>query len=186
MGADLYIEPMHEKNCKALAPVWNKVIKERDAMSDIHGRDSDKCKVAQEKVEEIFALMNGPEFCFRDSYNCFSTLNAFNLSWWNDFPCNEIAFPKFQNGSPEVPTGVKPEALKAFIARLEAATEVTTEYDPKQWKHSNWNDKGNVTKTIFKREVIPYWKEDREKLLRFLKTALAVTESGDGYLVASC
>jgi hypothetical protein len=49
------------------------------------GSSDHKCEQEEvERINALNALMYGPAFYFRGSYNCFSMLNAFGLSWWTD------------------------------------------------------------------------------------------------------
>jgi len=81
MGADLYIEAVHEPIEKKCRPLFQKAVTERNrlgALGDKKGEES-----AQKRVDRLYKRMFSKGY-FRDSYNHSSVLWRMKLSWWKD------------------------------------------------------------------------------------------------------
>jgi hypothetical protein len=154
MGADLYIEPLHSKHCKSFEPLWRDTIEKRDAAWKLYGQDSEPGKAAQAKVWEVSGKMYPPELYFRDSYNCFSVLRPFGLSWWRDV-------------SPMCSRGHLSKAKARELAERLKQASLVCEWNPAEWKHASFNG-SPVTQEIFESKVKPNWLEERDALVRFL------------------
>jgi hypothetical protein len=152
MGADLYIEPNYTRNRQGLEQLWKEALIRRDQCAQAGG--DPKCE--QEEVERINALMYGPEIYFRDSYNCFSMLNAFGLSWWTDIA-------KLQNQR-----GIISKAKARKLAESLRGREVDQAYDPRNWQYARSDMGGPVTREVFEAKLKPYWYERRDEFVRFL------------------
>ena len=79
MGADLYIEKIHDALMRKYEPLFEAAVKKRDALS----AKSPKALKAQEEVTKYYDLMYSEGY-FRDSYNATNVLNRLGLSWWTD------------------------------------------------------------------------------------------------------
>lgn len=76
MGADLYIEKIHQPLLEKYQPLFDEAVRQRDALP----RDSKEAKAAQRKVTRYYDLMYSDGY-FRDSYNVTSVLWRLGLSW---------------------------------------------------------------------------------------------------------
>jgi len=81
MGADLYLMSLNKKVQEKYEPLFNEAVKERDLISE---ENQERKKDAQKKVSKYYDLMYSQGY-FRDSYNAWSLLWQYDLSWWDDF-----------------------------------------------------------------------------------------------------
>jgi hypothetical protein len=79
MGADLYINPIFQRQREEWEPEFHKANKLRDSLP----RGSAEYQKAQARAEECFEKMCERGY-FRDPYNDHDLLWKFNLSWWED------------------------------------------------------------------------------------------------------
>lgn len=77
MGADLYTLKTYPKNRDKYEPIFNKAVKEREALP----RDSAEHAEAQKRVTEAYENMHSVGY-FRDSYNDSDLMWKYDLSWW--------------------------------------------------------------------------------------------------------
>lgn len=152
MGADLYIEPNFTRNREGLEQLCEDALIKRDQCAK-EGRDHSR---EQEELERINALMHGPEVYFRDAYNCFSMLNAFGLSWWQD-----IARLRNQR---EIISKAKARKL---AERLRGSQAVRA-YNPSDWQDAKSDAGGAITPEVFEHDLKPYWRKRRDKFVSFL------------------
>ena len=78
MGADLYLDSLHEPQCGRYAPLVEKWVRKRDRAQTATQREE-----AQRQVARYYDKMYERGY-FRDSYNASSLLWLFDLSWWAD------------------------------------------------------------------------------------------------------
>jgi hypothetical protein len=79
MGADLYINPIFQRQRQEWEPEFHKA-------NDLRGslpRGSAEYQKAQARADECFEKMYERGY-FRDRYNDHDLLWKFNLSWWDD------------------------------------------------------------------------------------------------------
>ena len=81
MGADLYIEKIHDPLIAKYEPLFTAAVKRRDSLPP----KSRAAKAAQREVTKYYDLMYSQGY-FRDSYNVTNVLNRLGLSWWEDVP----------------------------------------------------------------------------------------------------
>lgn len=81
MGADLYIESIYKKNYARYNPTFEYWASIRDALHQVGNEAA--AKKAQKQVCKYYNKMHEQGY-FRDSYNCFSLMWVFDLSWWRD------------------------------------------------------------------------------------------------------
>ena len=79
MGADLYIEKLHQPLRQKYEPLFEAAVRRRDALPP----KSRKARAAQKEVTRYYDLMYSQGY-FRDSYNASNVLNRLGLSWWVD------------------------------------------------------------------------------------------------------
>jgi hypothetical protein len=79
MGANLYINPLHEKQRQQWEPKFEKAARERDRLK----LGTPERELAQLTVEKFYDKMYERGY-FRDSYNDPNLLWQFRLSWWED------------------------------------------------------------------------------------------------------
>lgn len=79
MGADLYIEKIHNPIIRKYQPLFEAAVLQRDSLR----QKSREFKAAQRKVSRYYDLMYSEGY-FRDSYNVTNVLNRLGLSWWTD------------------------------------------------------------------------------------------------------
>lgn len=159
MGADLYINSIHDKAREKYLPLFNEAVAKRDRTK------SEKQKEKYHKmVKKYYELLYSDNGYFRDSYNGTCLLQTLGLSWWSDISplCNE--------------KGELFENLKKFrvlVANAEMI-EITKEY----LKNNNCQvDKENTIKAWQK-----YFVEKRENLLAFIDKAIELGEPIDASL----
>lgn len=79
MGADLYIEKIHQPLVEKYQPMFKAVVRQRDRLPP----GSPEAEAAQALVTKYYDLMYSDGY-FRDSYNGTSVLWRLGLSWWRD------------------------------------------------------------------------------------------------------
>ncbi len=79
MGADLYIEKIHQPVVQKYEPLFEAAVQRRDRLP----RGSQEANAAQEEVTKYYDLMFSAGY-FRDSYNATGVLWRLGLSWWQD------------------------------------------------------------------------------------------------------
>ena len=79
MGADLYIEKLHQPLRQKYAPLFEAAVRKRDALPP----KSRKAWATQKEVTKYYDLMYAQGY-FRDSYNVSNVLGRLGLSWWVD------------------------------------------------------------------------------------------------------
>ena|SRR5579859_2672101 len=79
MGADLYIEKIHQPLAAKYEPLFSEAVRRRDSLP----KNSKETEAAQREVTKYFDLMYSAGY-FRDSYNATSVLWRLGLSWWED------------------------------------------------------------------------------------------------------
>jgi hypothetical protein len=82
MGANLYINSIHQKQRNRYEPKFNHWVSVRDTYKNAGKKMA--AQKAQEKVVNWFYKMNDDAGYFRDSYNRTNLLWLFDLSWWRD------------------------------------------------------------------------------------------------------
>lgn len=162
MGADLYCQPLYSKNQEPLDSLFWAAVKKRNLLlagteNSTSLRDlvmgTEEYKAAQEEVDRLDALIHSDELYFRDSYNGTSVLWRLGLSWWNDLPTNKEGQLRGAN-------------LKKFIKMVEQAPlKPVTKAELKKM-HCVIDDGENSVEGWNE-----YYREKRERLLRFLKSA---------------
>jgi hypothetical protein len=80
MGADLYINSIHERHYEEYKGLFDAAVARRDH----HPWGSPEAEAAQADVSRYYDLMFDEEGYFRDSYNNSSLLWVLGLSWWQD------------------------------------------------------------------------------------------------------
>jgi hypothetical protein len=84
MGADIYIQSLHEACLKKYEKKFHEAVAKRDKLT----RGSGEAEEAQKEVEKYYDLMYTRGY-FRDSYNATSLFGQLGLSWWNDLKLDE-------------------------------------------------------------------------------------------------
>lgn len=79
MGADLYIENIHQPVYQKYKPLFLAAMRKRDQYAE----GSKEAEAAQADVEKYVELMFSAGY-FRDNYNASSVLWRLGLSWWED------------------------------------------------------------------------------------------------------
>ena len=79
MGADLYIAPLHQQQRQQWEPQFEEAVRQRNSFNPA----SKEYRQAQAAVDECYEKWHEQGY-FRDSYNPFSLLWKFGLSWWED------------------------------------------------------------------------------------------------------
>jgi hypothetical protein len=182
VGADLMIEPTHTKIYESLKPKWEAAIARRNQVceaSKVLGTckrsdfmddkgHSEACIQAQAEVNKFDALMYGPETYYRDAYNCFSVLGAYDLSWWRDVA-------KFQGATGNISRRNAAKLIKMIeehnkVVRTPDETHSMMSAGDKEYKvfDNAYFEGQKVNKRNWKK-LVTYWEKEREDLLRFLK-----------------
>lgn len=191
MGADLYIEPIYQKNQKH-KPVFDAACRLRDEAATqvrayealvqawtvsgnigakrlpVAQRNLTEAKAAleaaQAEVDKIWAKAFGGPGYFRDSYNGTSVLWRLELSWWKDAP----------HGKPTA------EQLRSFRAKIVARTLKPVTVAAMREMDCTVDDGENSPKAWAK-----YFRNKKRRLVRFLDRAIKVADTG-GKVVFSC
>jgi len=82
MGADIYLNSVHEKHTAKWRPIFDEAVRVRDTKFP-KGSDPKAVEASAEQaaVEKAFEQLNAEGY-FRDSYNCTSLFHLYDLSWW--------------------------------------------------------------------------------------------------------
>jgi len=160
MGADLYIQSIHDKLRAEFNPLFDEACAKRDEVVEIFGRQGFAYEAAQEKVLEYLDKMNADGY-FRDNYNENSLLWLFGLSWWEDI-----------GGWLDSKGNLSPEDCQSFIKML---------FANEQTFFTNLNAhieslKTNNPYNEDPKEVEEYHMEHYGKLLEFLEKAIKLGE----------
>lgn len=164
MGADLYIESLYDTNRRKYESLFNTACSDRDRLvTKLGGRETKgvyekpSVKAIQAKVEKYYDKMYAKGY-FRDSYNGTSVLWRLNLSWWTD------VIPMLNNGF------LKGGNLVRF--RNSVANAVMVRPTVAELRESHCTvDKKNTPATWHK-----YYRDKRERLVKFLDTAIDLGE----------
>jgi len=147
MGADLFIESLHNKCYAEWKPQFDEAVKARDLAK---GND----KLVEElraKIDEAYNGMYADGY-FRDSYNTSSVLWQMNLSWWGD------VIPMLDEN--DLLSVEKCKTLRLMI--LGTPILIADGWTP-EWGES-------------REECLAYFQDKRERLIAFLDQAISLNE----------
>lgn len=191
MGADLYIEPIYQRNQKH-RPAFEAACRLRDEAKEtlraykalvqacvVSGsigagqlpaakrnltEAEQALEAAQAEVEKIWAKAFGGPGYFRDSYNGTSVLWRLELSWWQDVPHGELTADQLRKFRAEiVARTLKPVTVAGL--KEEGCKVDDGENSPKAWAK--------------------YFRNKKRQLVRFLDRAIKEADKG-GKVVFSC
>lgn len=181
MGADLYLRSISNKAREDYQPLFDKAVKQRDALMDPPGsftyntQDPRYIK-AQEIVNKYYDAMYPEDGYFRDSYNGTSLAWALGFSWWADvipLLSSYVSEDAEGNVAADDNTGnlLFGENLQTFrrMVAKEIQPDVTVERLRKQ---DCLVDDGEHSPETW----LTYFEEKRLRLLRFIDTAVTLNE----------
>jgi hypothetical protein len=154
MGADLYIEKIHQTRTKKYEPHYDEAIRRRNALPP----KSMAYRQAHAQVIKYYDLIYSEGY-FRDSYNATNVLNRLGLSWWADVlpMCTEDQ--KLEGGK-----------LRHFRDRVAAATLTLPTKEELEKHHGTLEDQGENSLAGWH----DYFIQKHAELLAFLNEAIAL------------
>ena len=154
MGADLYIEKIHQPLFEKYQPMFEAAVRQRDRLP----RGSAEAEVAQALVEKYYDRMFADGY-FRDSYNVTGVLRRLGLSWWRDVvPLCTKAHK------------LRQDKLRTFREMVTRAPLHLPTKEELQNEHARVTEAGEDSLEAWHR----HYRERRDQLLAFLDQALAL------------
>lgn len=156
MGADLYINKIHEPLRAEWQPKFDAAVAQRESAVTEEGRAA-----AQKLVDEAYDKLWGGDGYYRDSYNGTSVLWRLGLSWWQDVE------PDIDPDSNPDGNNVSVEACRVFLAKVLAAELKPATYHELRANHCTVDDGENSVEAWNK-----FYQEKRDRLVAFLERAI--------------
>jgi hypothetical protein len=154
MGADLYIEQIHQPLFDKYQPMFEAAVRQRDRLP----RGSQEAEAAQALVEKYYDRMYADGY-FRDSYNVTGVLRQLGLSWWRDvIPLCTQAHK------------LRQDKLRQFRRRVANAPLHLPTLEELKQEHAMVTESGEDSVEAWHR----YYRERRDQLLAFLDQAIAL------------
>lgn len=154
MGADLYIEKIHQPLIEKYRPMFEAAVRQRDRLPP----GSPEAEAAQALVEKYYDRMFADGY-FRDSYNVTGVLRRLGLSWWRDvIPLCTQAHK------------LRQERLRTFRAMVANAPLSLPTKEELEKEHATVAESGEDSLEAWHR----YYRERRDQLLAFLDQAIAL------------
>lgn len=154
MGADIYLNSVHDKNCKKYETQFNRAVQLRGQASSVVSHEQH-----QFMVDKYHNLMNSSDGYFRDSYNNSSLFWMYKMSWWDisEELCDNNSYLSIVNA-------------KVLMHRI---IEIKHDHAMNAWLEQQHNKPSSTTTEW---EWRTYFAKKREDILTLLRSSIRLNE----------